>query len=64
MTEQPDSKRDQRPAPALGVHKSFDELQADQEVTGRFDIDDLADFDSSEAELDAYDEALRRLSDA
>lgn len=45
-------------------HKSFDELQADQGVTGRFNVDDLADADSSEAELDAYDEALRRLSDA
>ena len=45
-------------------HKSFDELQADQAVSGRFDVHDLADSDSSNAELDAYDEALRRLSDA
>jgi hypothetical protein len=43
--------------------RTFRQLQREQGKTGRFDVADLYDADSSEAELAAYDSAVRELSE-
>jgi hypothetical protein len=43
--------------------RTFRQLQRDQGKTGRFDVADLYDGDSSDAELAAYDSAVRELSE-
>jgi hypothetical protein len=48
---------------AFRKHQSFSELQAEQSITGPFDVHELRDSESSEIDLDAYDKALRRLAD-
>lgn len=49
---------------AFGRHRSFSELQAEQGISGIVDLNDLADTESAEADLDEYEAALGRLSDA
>ena len=49
---------------AFERHHSFSELQEDQGIVGVVDVNDLADTESSESDLDAYESALQRLTDA
>ena len=48
---------------AFRKHQSFSELQAEQSITGPFDVHELRDLESSEIDLEMYDKALRRLTD-
>ena len=43
--------------------EEFRQLQREQAVTGLFDVGELYDSQSPEQELDAYDQALSRLSE-
>jgi len=48
---------------AFRRRRTFADLQRAQGVNGLLEIDDLFDSESSEDELDAYDDALQRLTE-